>query len=136
VVGDALWIVVPVAACAGMLWLAHRMEPHWASDDGRRFLTTLQVTDRHGRPLERRKEIRVSVAPDGTLHLARRRLLRHDVTQPFQVIGRLTPPPRGKAVYVLDTIPPDAGGTQVQLRLPAGSRAVPVLDQVLADQAS
>ena len=35
-----------VAACVGLYWLAWRVEPHYSSRDGRRFLTTGQFIDR------------------------------------------------------------------------------------------
>lgn len=125
---DVLWVVIPVAACVGMIWLANRMEPHWVSKDGRRFLTTAQAADVHGQTLERRREVRVDVLPDHTLALSRRSALRRDRRQVFTVVGRSPDPPRGKVIYVLDAIPPDGGGSHLLLRLPARSAAVPVLD--------
>lgn len=131
VIGDLLWIAVPVAACAGMLWLANRIEPHWVAKNGRRFLTTAQVADRHGQTLERRHEVRVDVLPDGTLALSRRSVVRRDRTQRFSVISRVPDPPRRKAVFVLDAIPSAGGETYLLLRLPARSEAVPVLDALI-----
>lgn len=131
--GDVFWIVFAIAVCVGMLWLANRIEPHWTSKDGRRFLTTAQIIDRHGQTIERRREVRVTVAPDGTLHLSRRGVMRRDRNQLFEVGGKSPQPPRGRAVFVLDAIPADGTGNRLLLRLPARSPAVAVLDGVLDD---
>lgn len=131
--GDVFWIVVPVAACVGMLWLANRIEPHWSAKDGRRFLTTAQIIDRHGQTIERRREVRVTIATDGTLHLSRRSVLRRDQNQLFQVAGASPDPPRGKAIFVLDSLPADPSGNRLVLRLPATSPATAALQGVLAD---
>ena len=37
-----------VAVCGGLLYLAHRIEPHWVAKDGTRFITTAQPIDRTG----------------------------------------------------------------------------------------
>ncbi|MFV0308654.1 MAG: hypothetical protein ACK5OX_13020 [Desertimonas sp.] len=129
-VGDALWFAVPVLVCAGMLWVAFRMEPHWSSKDGRRFLTMAQPVDRHRQPLERRYEVRGSVTEDGLLRLTRRGVLRRGGGQRFRVLGALESPPAGKAVYVLDAQPPGTDGAHVLLRLPATSPVVAMLDDL------
>ena len=128
---DALWIVIPIGACAGMLWLAARIEPHWASRDGRRFLTVAQPIDRHGQSLGRPFEVRVTVGADRMLHLARRRLVRRQTNQIFAVAGASEHPPRGKAIYLLHTVPADTEGNQLVLRLPARSKAVAVIDDLI-----
>lgn len=115
-----------------MLWVAFRMEPHWASKDGHRFLTMAQPVDRHGRALERRYEVRGMVSADGQLHLTRRGVMRRDRGQLFQVVGPSPSPPAGKAIYVLDADPPSADGAHLLLRLPSSSRAIAVLDQLAA----
>jgi len=127
---DVLWIVLPLGACIGMLWLAFRIEPHWAARDGTRFLTTSQLIDGHGRELGRRREIRIAVAPDGRILASRRSLMRTN-SETFALAGKSPDPPRGKEIYLLDSLPPDAGGNRLVLRLPRRSRAVPVLDAVL-----
>lgn len=129
-VSDALYVVLPLAACVGMLWVASRLEPHWVAKDGTRFLTTTQVVDRQGAPLGRRREMRFAIQPNGTLLASRRSLLR-TVSETFRLAGKSPAPPRRKVVYLLDPIPPDADGSQLAVRLPAGSRVTPELDRIL-----
>ena len=62
-----LWFLGAVAVCAGLLYLAYRIEPHWVAKDGSRFLTTAELIDRigrNGRP--RRGRSRVRSSRDGT----------------------------------------------------------------------
>ena len=47
-VPSLVWFIIAVAVCAGLLYLSHRMEPHWVAKDGTRFLTTPQPIDRTG----------------------------------------------------------------------------------------
>lgn len=127
---DALYIVVPIVVCVGMLWLAARLEPHWVAKDGTRFLTTTQVIDRHGNSLGRRREARFAIQPDGTL-LASRRSLRRTTSETFRLAGKSPDPPRRRAIYLLEPIPPDADGAKMAVRMPAKSRAVRELDHIL-----
>lgn len=128
---DALFIVVPVLACVGMLWLAARIEPHWVAKDGTRFLTTTQIIDRQGTPLGRRREVRLAIQHDGTLLASRRSMLRTS-SETFRLAGKSPQPPRRKEIYLLEPIPPDADGLQMTVRVPANSRVVPELDRILA----
>jgi hypothetical protein len=129
-VAEVLWLLIPVAACAGMLWLAARIEPHWVAKDGTRFLTTTQIIDRRGEPVGRRREMRLVIRPDGTVLAARRSLMRTN-TQEFRLRAKSPNPPRRKAIYLLDPIPPDADGMLLTVRVPSNSRAVPELDRML-----
>lgn len=127
---DLFFVVVPIAACVGMLWLASRIEPHWVAKDGTRFLTTSQIIDRQGTPLGRRREMRLAIQHDGTLLASRRSLLRSK-SETFRLAGKSPDPPRRKEIYLLEPIPPDADGLQMTLRIPAGSRVVDALDAIL-----
>lgn len=128
---DVVLIVVPVAACIGMLWLASRLEPHWVAKDGTRFLTTTQIVDRRGMPVGRRREVRLAIQDNGTLLASHRSLLRTN-SQTFRLAGKWPNPPRRRAVYVLEPIPPDADGLRMAVRVPADSRIIPTLDGLLA----
>ena len=127
---DILWIVIPVLACVGMLVLAHRIEPHWVAKDGTRFLTTTQVIDGRGDAVGRRREMRFLIQPDGTLVASRRGLVK-TASETFSVAAKSPNPPRGREIYLLDAIPPDADGLRVTVRVPAKSRVVPALDQMV-----
>lgn len=130
-VRDLLFVVVPIAACVGMLWLAARIEPHWVARDGTRFLTTSQIIDRQGTPLGRRREVRLAIQHDGSLLASRRSVLRTK-SETFRLAGKSPNPPRRKEIYLLEPIPPDADGLQMTVRVPANSRVVPALDAILA----
>lgn len=127
---DVLWVTIPLVVCAAMIYAAVRIEPHWASKDGTRFLTTAEVIDGRGEATERRREVRGAIRNDGVVMLARRSLLR-TTTQEMRVAAKSAHPPRRKAVYLLDTIPPSSDGAKMALRLPASSRAVAHLDALL-----
>lgn len=113
-----------------MLVLAHRIEPHWVAKDGARFLTTTQVIDGRGETVGRRREMRFVIQPDGTLVASRRGLVKTS-SQTFTVGAKSPNPPRGRALYLLDSIPPDADGRRVAIRVPATSRVVPALDRMV-----
>jgi len=128
-VAAILWVVLPIAACVGMWYLASRIEPHWVAKDGTRFVTTTQVVDGHGNAVGRRLEMRFAIQPDGTV-LASRRGLVPTASQAFRVAARSSESARGRAIYLLDSIPPDAEGKRVAVRVPADSRIVPTLDRL------
>jgi hypothetical protein len=130
VLEDVLWVAVPLIACAAMIYAAVRIEPHWTSKDGTRFLTTAEVVDGRGEPTERRREVRGAIRDDGVVILARRSLFR-TTTQEMRVAAKSASPPKRKAVYLLDTIPPSSDGAKMVLRLPASSRAVTRLDALI-----
>ena len=59
-----------------LLYVAYAIEPHWVAKDGRRFLTTSEVVDRHGATVGRRREVRGTLLGDGTVMLGKRALMR------------------------------------------------------------
>lgn len=130
---DALWIFGAIAVCVLLLWISSRIEPHWSTRDGRRFLTTAQPLDDGGHPIGRRHEVRVAVDGDGSLRVGRRRVLGTREAR-WRMLGKSPSPPRGKAVYLLGTIPQVPKAGMLALRLPAKSRVVPVLDDLVDDR--
>ncbi len=131
---DALWIIGPIAIVGGMYLAAARMEPHWVSKDGRRFLCHAQVLTPQGAADGKAREMRVLVGADGLVQVDHRRTMRRRITEVWRVVGKVTDPPPRKAIYLL--APREAAGvtSQIALRLPAKSRAVAVLDAVLAER--
>ena len=89
---SVLWVVGAVVVCLGLLYVAYSIEPHWVAKDGRRFLATSEIVDRHGTTVGRRREVRGSICDDGTVVLGKRALMR---TQPHRV-----PPAREVAAGV------------------------------------
>lgn len=128
---DVVWFVLFVAALLGMWWLAYRMDPHYSSKDGRRFLCHGQVLT-HGLPDGRRKETRVTVLDDGTLLCTTKRFGRR-TDERWALIGKSSTPPKRKQVYLArefdDTGWQDA---QIALTIPEKSRVIPVLDEAMA----
>lgn len=114
-----------VVVCAGLLWLARRIEPHWASKDGRRFVGRVQVLGAHDLPEGTWREIRAVVDGDTRLVVTVRGLGGRGLSGNYRVVSASPSPPRGKAVYVL------GGEKRLVLRVPATSRARPVLDSLV-----
>jgi len=125
---EYLWFALLVVGMVGLWWVAYRMEPHWAAKDGRRFLCSCQDLSDLAHP-GRVKEARVVVLPDGMLHVTRKAGLRRQQTL-WRLTGRSPDPPRRKQVYLAERNG-DLGREMLAIRLPANSRCVPVLDDLL-----
>lgn len=124
------WFALSLVACMGLVYLAYRIEPHWVSKDGKRFMCGAQPISAAGKVEGRMRETRVIVLPDGALHLSVKRRLRRRASL-WKVSGKSQTPPRNRQVYLLYAhgTEPEAG--LVALRLPTKSRAVPVLEALL-----
>jgi hypothetical protein len=132
---DYVWIVLFMAAMAGLWWLAYRIEPHYSSKDGRRFLCTAQEVE-GGEPTGRPKETRVIVMDDGALHCTQKKMMRRSGAL-WVLVGKSPTPPKRLEVYVAQQFE-DGRATQGQLalRVPSKSRVVPVLDAALSRRGS
>jgi hypothetical protein len=155
---DWLWVVLVIAVLVGMAWLAYRIEPHWVSKDGERFICNGQRLSAQFVPDGRWREMRGAVMPDGAVLVSQRRRGRRrqrlgaralsgqrgaDVTQQsaagsvgtfWTVTGRApTSPRRSLITFVLRRR--DEAGQMVHLvlRIPTKSRAVATLDRVSVD---
>jgi hypothetical protein len=129
-----LWTVLVVAALAGMLWLANRIEPHMVNKEGNRFLCSAVFIDRQSSgayTMSSPREAWVTLLSEGGLQLMDKQRLKRRFGM-YKLVGRGTEPPRGKATFVVS----NADGDNVVLRLPAGSRMVPILDQIVAERTS
>ena len=104
---SVLWIVGAVVVCLGLLYVAYSIEPHWVAKDGRRFLATSEIVDRHGTPVGRRREVRGSIRDDGTVVLGKRALLRTRQHASSACAASRRRSPRGRQQYVLEPVPPD-----------------------------
>ena len=130
---DLLWTVLFIAAMGGMWWGAARLEPHYASKDGKRFMCTAQeIID--GEPAGRPRETRVMVMVDGALHCTQKRMMRRSGSL-WTIVAKSPQPPRKLEVYLLREI---ADGRmapgQMAMRIPTKSRVVPILDGILASR--
>lgn len=126
-----LWAVGAVVACGGMLYLAYRIEPHWVAKDGRRFLTTSEMVDRHGQPVGRRREVRGTVMGDGAVLLGKRSFGRTRTTV-YRVRSKSVHLVRGRQQYVLEPVSADPMGDLVILRIPSTSRLAATFDELAA----
>ena len=131
---SVLWGVVAVIVCGGLLYAAYAIEPHWVAKDGRRFLATSEIVDRHGMSVSRRREVRGSIRDDGTLVLGKRAMLRTRHTE-FRLRGKSPQDSRGRQQYVLEPVPPDPAGDLMILRVPHDSRLTARLDAMAAASA-
>jgi hypothetical protein len=129
---DWLWTFLFLAVVLGMWVLSTRMEPHYSSKDGRRFMANAQeIVD--GKPVGRMRETRVQVMHDGLLLCARKRLIRRDTAE-YMLVGASPNPPRRRRVYLAHAMSDDmtTSASELAIRVPEKSRVVPVLDEVLA----
>ena len=122
---STLALIGAFVACGLMLWAASRIEPHWASKDGGRFTCRVQRLAQHDVPVGSWREMRAT-ASDGQMTLSARGLRGRDLRGSYAVVAKSPDPPKGKAIYIC------AGTDRIILRVPASSKAVPVLDAMLA----
>lgn len=141
---DWLWFTLTAALMAGMLVVAFRIEPHWSSKDGQRFICRAQPIT-IGRDLSggagtgsRWREVRGEVGDGGIVKLRTRGLISgRKITGDWRIHARGTSDRRKRVVFLLrPAVPPggsDSGGTETMLalRMPGSSRSAPVLDELV-----
>ncbi len=127
---DYVWLALLFVGMGGLWWLAYRMEPHWSSKDGRRFLCTTQDLSNPTHP-GRTRETRISVSPDGALLISRKNGLRREQTI-WTLTGKVPEPPRKREVFLAERRGDSKERLLLAIRLPANSRCVAVLDRALA----
>ena len=127
---DVFLMLLAIAVCVGLLYLASRIEPHHVSRKGDRFLCTGQWLSPQGDADGRRREVWINVLGTGQLQVDTKRRLRHDVTN-WSLEGKAASPPPRKAVYVLRTITSLGTTERMTIKIPANSRAVTILDAML-----
>jgi hypothetical protein len=127
-------IVLFLAFCAlmaGLYWFAYRMDPHYSSKDGTRFLCNAQdLVD--AEPFGRKRETRVTVDHDGVLLVSQKKFAKRSKER-WALVGKSPEPPRGKTVYVIRQF--DDGKwlpEMMTLSLPSKSRSIAVLDDAMA----
>jgi hypothetical protein len=123
---DFVWMVVIGAVLVGLLILSRRrVEPHWASKDGRAFLCRVQELGPDGGPTSGWFEARAKVM--GQRVLLKARLLSHRSADwdARTVLQRAPDGDSPFAVYLL------GGDPEILLRVPSYSDAVPILDALV-----
>jgi hypothetical protein len=126
---DLLWIVGFVALLAGLYYVAFRVDPHWVSKDGRRFICHGQLIDNHGNTLQTWHEYRFEVIDDTRIMGRRRSRWTHRSQGVWHVAARSDSPPKKREVFLLASA--ESGITdQMAIRLPSSSRAIHVLERM------
>lgn len=125
---DLVGFLAVVLVGGGLIWLALRIEPHWVSRDGQRFICRGQLIDDRGNTQSGWNEYRFRITPEGEVAANRRGLLagRRAIPGVWRVAARSDSAPRRKAVFLLH--PVRDAGSMMAIRLPANSRARETLD--------
>jgi len=129
---DYVWIALIIVVMSGMWWVAYRMEPHWVSCDGTRFLCTAQELENSsavGHP----RETRVLISHDGALYVTQKRMMRRHTTM-WTLVAKAPDAPRRMQVYVAKHR--EAGSvieSHLAIRIPTKSRCIAILDGLLAN---
>jgi len=132
---EAVWIVVVIVVLAGMWWAGYRMEPHWVSKDGSRFLCTAQELD-GANTVGHPKETRVLITPDGALYVTQKRMMRRRSSM-WKLVAKAPTPHRKIQVYVAKHNEPDSPvESRLAIRIPTKSRCIAILDDILAKGAA
>ena len=121
---STLALIGAFVACGLMLWGASRIEPHWSSKDGVRFTCRVQRLGQYDAPLGSWREMRAMVNGD-RVELSSRGVRGRDMRGTYALLAQSESPPKGKAIFICD------GPARVLLRIPANSRAVPLLEDRL-----
>lgn len=127
---DVVWMVLILMGVGGLWFLAYRIEPHWSTRDGRRFVCNTQELFA-GQPRGRLREAQVAVLADGSLQVTQKELMRRRSSL-WQLVGK-APASRSKVdVYLARRVSDGQPVTdELALRIPRSSRCVPILDGVL-----
>jgi hypothetical protein len=132
VIDDLLWTGGFVALLVGLWYVAYRMDPHWVSKDGERFISNAQLMDHHGNTLGGWREYRFEVLSDGRIAARRRSRWVPRDSRTWRVQARSPDPSPKKALFLFAD---EAGtGDLIAVRMPASSRAVAVLDRLASDR--
>ena len=153
-----LLLLAALGVCGLMLWGSYKIEPHWVSKDGQRFVCYGQGISNRGESYGRWRELRVTKMRDGTVELRPRHgsLVkdRHAAgmssarTTPmarvvkrqsqrityWKVNGASPDPPPRRIVYFLTGNDDPTMPEMLALRLPLKSRAIPMLESLATNK--
>jgi hypothetical protein len=122
-------LTVGVVLLAGLaLWWAVRVEPHWASRDGQRFVARVHMLRSGDQPEGRWREVRAGVTTNRTVLLRPRGLAAGAVRGEWRMVNASVDERRRRAVYVAVRV---QGDDRLVLRIPLSSRSRPVLDALV-----
>ena len=128
---EYVWLALVIILLGGMWWVGYRMEPHWVSRDGERFMCGAQEFF-HGQLGGHPRETQVAFVAGGSLHITQKRMLRRKRSL-WWLVGKSADPPKGLEIYVAQqTVDGVATPTMLALRIPKKSRCIALLDAELA----
>jgi hypothetical protein len=127
---DVVWVLLFVAVLVAMYWLGYRLDPHFVSKNGYRFLCLGQEVEADWQLVGRPRETWVYLLADGSLQLRQKRFLRRR-TGIYRLIGKAPDPPKKKTVYLVRSDDDPSVAHYVALRLPSTSKIIPELDSML-----
>lgn len=125
---DLLSALAAIVILVGLAIAAFKIEPHWVSKDGHRFICKGQYVDDLGNVSGGWHEYRFRIDDNGEIEGKRRSALGGRHAGVWRMRVRSPDPPRRKAVYLLH--PVRGTGSMLAIRLPERSRAVAVLDEL------
>lgn len=128
---DVVGLIGILAGCASLYYLSSRIEPHWVAKDLSRFLTPAQELDDRQVPIGRRKDVRVHIDDESDALLVSRRSMLRPNTGMWTVKSKQPATSRGRFVYVLRPASPTTDAAMLALRVPADSKVVPRLEELL-----
>ena len=124
-----VWTALFVAVMAGMWWVGFRLDPHFVSRNGERFLCMGQEVQADWELIGRPRETWVYFIDDGALVLRQKRVFRRR-SGVYQLIGRAPNPPKKKVVFLARS-GDDTLGHYMALRMPANSKIIARLDSLV-----
>jgi hypothetical protein len=127
---DWLWAILALAVMGLLAWIGFRIEPHWASKDGRRFLCSGQLLSKQGEPLSGWRETHVLVGQGTTVQVEQKRMMRRHGSS-WNLSGESPDPPRKRVVFLATGHDGDGRPAMMALKLPDDSKALPVLREML-----
>ena len=130
---DFVWVILAAAACAGLLYLSYRIEPHFVSKDGQRFMATVQTLGQHDVPDSRIREVRGRFLDDGLIRFDQKQSVRRTSTN-WRVVERSPLQAKGKVIFTVaqENGPASGPARRAALRLPASSTLITRLDELAA----
>ena len=147
---SALLLVAVLGVCVLMLWASYKIEPHWVSKNGNRVICYGQALTHRGESLGRWRELRINKVGDDAVEVLPRRgsliverptgdamrvsglLGRRRFRRPtyWKVAGQPPTAVRNRVVYMLDGNDEPGMPAMIAIRVPAKSKAIPMLDAV------
>jgi hypothetical protein len=153
---SALVLIGVLVVCALMLWLSYKIEPHWVSKNGDRLICYGQALSRTGASTGRWRELRINRINDDTVEVRTRRgslavetpsgnpiritsafgRQRHIRKATYwKVAGQSPSPMRNRVLYMLDGNNEPSMPDMIAIRVPANSKAIPMLESLRLNRA-